>query len=49
MSVSIRWVCTYCGQRVTRFETQGRPQPGICYKKGKTKDGRPKPHTWVKD
>jgi hypothetical protein len=40
-----QWQCTYCGQRQGNST---RPQPGNCIKKGKTKDGKWKPHTWVK-
>lgn len=25
----------------------GRPNAGVCPRKGKTHDGRTKPHTWV--
>ena len=39
------WQCTYCGQRQGNSQ---RPQPGTCTKKPKTKDGKYKPHTWVK-
>jgi hypothetical protein len=40
-----QWQCTYCGQRQGNAT---RPQPGICVKKGKTRDGKTKPHSWVK-
>ena len=40
--------CSYCGMRVTRSITAGRPTPGTCPRKGKTRDGRTKPHSWVK-
>lgn len=40
--------CSYCGLRETRGVTSGRPAPGVCYRKGKTKDGRTKPHSWVR-
>ena len=44
---SQKWVCTSCGHRHT---TSGaRPAPGQCPKRPKDKDGRWKPHTWVKD
>lgn len=44
-----RWVCSYCGRRLTVNKKCGRPSPGICTKKGKNKVGIPKPHSWVKD
>lgn len=40
------WVCTWCGNRVP---SRGRPAPGYCSRKGKDSNGKPKPHTWVKD
>lgn len=46
-SKHVEYICSYCGKRVTRTTTMGRPEPGICSRKGKTKDGRTKPHTWV--
>lgn len=39
------WKCTWCG--TTKLCSIGRPNPGNCPRKGKTKDGKPKPHTWV--
>lgn len=44
----IEYKCSYCGSTATRAITAGRPTPGTCLRKGKTKDGRLKPHTWVK-
>ena len=44
---TIEWKCTWCG--MTKIRSIGRPDPGNCPRKGKTKDGRPKPHTWVKN
>lgn len=43
----VEYMCTWCGQKVTRSSALGRPSPGQCAKKGKTNDGRAKPHTWV--
>lgn len=43
----VEYQCSYCGMKVSRGITQGKPQPGNCTRKGKTSDGRPKPHTWV--
>ena len=43
----VKWQCTYCGTQTS--QSQGiRPQPGNCMRKPKTKDGKYKPHTWVK-
>lgn len=42
----VEYMCSYCG--IKKISTIGRPQPGICTRKGKTKDGRTKPHTWVR-
>lgn len=42
----IEYICTYCGKRVLRGAIAGRPDPGTCPRKGKTKDGRTYPHTW---
>jgi len=43
----VRWQCSYCG--ITSTQSPGvRPPPGTCTKKGKTKDGKTKPHTWKK-
>lgn len=43
----IQYMCSWCGKRVMRGATTGRPDPGQCPRKNKTKDGRSKPHTWV--
>jgi len=43
----LRWQCTYCGASSTTPKGQ-RPQPGSCSRKGKTKDGKTKPHSWVR-
>lgn len=43
---TVEYICSYCGIRVTRGALMGRPQPGICPRKGKTSDGKPKPHSW---
>jgi len=45
--MGVRWQCSYCGTQTTPA-TGSRPAPGNCYKKPKTKDGKYKPHTWVK-
>ncbi len=41
-----KWVCSYCGTRTTCV---GRPMPGQCVRKPRDKNGKMKPHTWVKD
>jgi len=43
----IEYMCTWCGKRVTKIANSGRPEPGKCPKKGTTRDGGGKPHTWV--
>lgn len=45
----IEYKCSYCGDTAIRSITAGKPNPGTCFRKGKTKDGRTKPHTWVKN
>ena len=49
MAKFIEYKCSYCGNTSTRSATAGKPSPGTCIRKGKTKDGRTKPHTWVKN
>lgn len=41
------YMCSFCGLKTSMLSSQGRPQPGSCSKKGKTKDGKSKPHSWV--
>ncbi len=43
----VEYKCSYCGATITRATNAGRPMPGVCPRKGKTRDGRTKPHTWV--
>jgi hypothetical protein len=43
----IKWQCSWCGASTATGESF-RPNPGFCSKKGKTKDGKYKPHTWKK-
>ena len=43
----VKWICTYCGIRTMSVKGR-RPVPGVCIKKGKTKDGRTKPHSWTR-
>lgn len=43
----IEYMCSYCGTKQIRGIATGKPQPGICHRKGKTSDGKSKPHTWI--
>ena len=43
---AIEYICTYCGAKKIISENLGRPAPGTCLRKGKTPDGRTRPHTW---
>lgn len=45
-STKKEYICSYCGARQTTFDSAGRPAPGTCGRRGKTKDGRMYPHTW---
>ena len=44
---SIEYMCRYCGTKTIRSTSQGRPMPGNCSRKPKTRDGKMQPHTWV--
>ena len=44
---NIEYQCTWCGVKQIRSVNQGRPSPGSCPRKPKTKTGASKPHTWV--
>jgi len=43
----IEYICTWCGQKVVTFTSNGRPQPGYCPRKPRDRDGKMKPHTWT--
>lgn len=43
----VQYKCSYCGTTTTRSVSAGRPNPGNCTRKPKTKDGKYKPHSWV--
>lgn len=43
----VEYICTWCGRKEIRAATGGRPLPGACPRKGKTAEGKPKPHTWA--
>ena len=47
MAKQIEYMCSWCGKRIVKTAIVGRPEPGQCPKKGKTRDGKMKPHTWV--
>jgi len=38
----IEYMCTYCGQRVSRMLSMGRPMPGKCNRRGGDM-----PHRWI--
>lgn len=38
------YMCRYCGKKTTKFDTSGKPSPGVCPRKGKNQ-----PHSWVKN
>ena len=43
----IEYMCTWCGKRELRSANAGRPSPGNCSRKPKTRNGKPRPHTWI--
>ena len=40
-----KFKCTWCGASSSSFT---RPNPGFCPRKQKTRDGKSKPHSWVR-
>jgi len=44
MGKSIEWMCTQCGAKQVKTETNGRPQPGVC-----PRSPSKKAHRWVKN
>lgn len=46
-ATTVEYVCTWCGMKVMRAATAGRPMPGCCTRKPKSRNGMTKPHTWV--
>jgi len=44
---AVVYQCSWCGATKTRGITMGRPEPGNCPRKPKTRDGKYKPHTWT--
>lgn len=43
----IEYMCRYCGHKYTMAQTAGRPHPGICPARGKTRLGLSQPHVWI--
>ena len=43
----VEYICSYCGAKITRTIISGRPLPGNCSRKSRTKDGKMRPHTWI--
>lgn len=43
----IEYMCKFCGSTAVRDSTAGRPFPGSCPRREKTRDGKAKPHSWV--
>ena len=41
-SIVVEYMCTYCGTRQARFQSNGRPMPGKCPRR---QNGMP--HRWV--
>lgn len=47
MAVRIEYMCRYCGQKIVKTDTTGRPAPGCCSKRPKTSSGAKQPHSWI--
>lgn len=43
----IEYMCRYCGAKTGRPISIGRPDPGQCLRRSKTKEGHCQPHSWV--
>lgn len=44
----IEYMCTYCGKKVRKIDSMGRPEPGICPRRNYPKISKmPLPHRWV--
>lgn len=43
----IEYMCSYCGIKITRSKSMGRPEPGKCARKPRNSAGQMRPHTWV--
>jgi len=44
---NVEYMCRWCGARITKLSTSGRPQPGNCPRRPKNRMGKPQPHSWV--
>ncbi|MGN1411432.1 MAG: hypothetical protein ACI4WH_02835 [Oscillospiraceae bacterium] len=43
----VEYMCSYCGRKMTKLKTSGRPLPSVCSKKhGKKPHSRIKNRTW---
>ncbi len=49
MKKYIEYICTYCGNKDSRWDDNGMPNPGVCQKRGRKKDGSVQPHSWKKN
>lgn len=43
----IEYMCSYCGMKQVKRINAGKPMPGNCPRKTKTKEGKMRPHTWT--
>ena len=43
----IEYMCRWCGRKEVRPENMGKPMPGTCPKRAKTRDGKSMPHSWT--
>jgi hypothetical protein len=50
MAVAKVWVeykCSWCGRTITRSVNMGKPDPGNCMRRPKTRAGKHTPHVWT--
>ena len=45
--VNVEYMCRYCGARVVKPQTAGRPLPGSCSRRPKNRMGKYQPHSWT--
>lgn len=43
----VEYICTYCGERITKVAWAGQPNPGTCKRRKDAINGRNWPHSWV--
>lgn len=43
----IEFMCSWCGRKIVKAQSFGRPDPGTCPRRPKDRAGKPKPHVWV--